>query len=315
MEAKELQQHVWDSVIIGGGPAGYNAALYMIRKGFRPLLVMAERGGQLPQTNEIENYLGFEKVTGFELTEIFHQHVNHFDVDIQEYDYVTKLSKPDDLFEVELSSGSTVKAKTIIYATGGAHRLLGVEGESLLNGRGVSYCAICDAPFFKKREVVVVGGGDSAVEAAIDLAKWATHVHLVHRSTFRAEKIMLDRMKSLDNVTYELGSVVQEIKGETSVEAVMIYNKEKDLLTERKVDGVFIEIGQDPRIDLVKDWVELNENNEIIVNRNQETNVAGLYASGDVTNLSFKQIIIAASEGAIAGLSASQYITKMDSNQ
>lgn len=303
---------IWDSVIVGGGPAGYNAAMYLARKGFEPLMIIGSKGGQLPQTNEIENYLGHEMISGFDMSSLFERQIKNFGVPMMDYEFVSQITKEDDLFELELMSKKKVKAKTVIIASGGAHRKLGVVGEDLLSGKGISYCAICDAPFFKKKEVVVVGGGDSAVEAVIDLSKWADHVHLVHRSTFRAEKILLDKMFQLENITYELGSVIEEIQGGLSVESVVIYNKEKDERVVREVDGVFIEIGQDPQVDFVRDLVLLNEQDEIVVDRDQRTNVEGMFAAGDVTDNPHNQIIIAASEGAIAALSASDYLLKKE---
>ena len=303
---------LWDSVIIGGGPAGYNAAIYMARKGLRPLLLIGNRGGQVALTNEIENYLGFDEITGGELTERFHKHATSLNVDILESTFADQIVKGERLFDVTLSNGELVKTKTVIMATGGEHRKLGLEGEQKLSSRGISYCAICDAPFFKEKEVIIVGGGDSAVEAAVDVAKWAKHVHVVHRSVWRAEQILLDRMFETENITYELGSVLTEINGENAVESVTIYNKENDTTVEKAAQGVFIEIGQDPRVDLVKHFVALNDEQEIIVNALKETNVPGLFAAGDVTNTPYKQIITAASDGATAGLTASNYILKME---
>lgn len=303
---------VWDTVIIGGGPAGYNAALYTYRKGFKPLMILGDRGGQVSLTNEIENYLGYKEISGGDLVEKFHEHVADFKIDILEGNYVEKIEREGKLFKISLSTLETVTAKTVIIATGGEHRKLNVDGEERLNSRGLSYCAICDAPFFKERRVVVVGGGDSAVEAAIDLSKWATHVHIVHRSTFRAEKILMDRMLALDNVSYELGSVVTKIGGENVVEYLEIENKEKGTHVKMEVDGLFVEIGQDPRSELVKDLVELNDSQEIVVDRVQMTNVPGLFAAGDVTNSPYKQIITSAAEGAVAALSASNYLTKWE---
>lgn len=304
----------WDSVIIGGGPAGYNAALYMVRKGLKPLLLNGNRGGQVALTNEIENYIGFEEISGTELTEKFHSHTAGLNVDILEGTFVDKLEKRDNRFYLTLSTGELVEAKTVIMATGGEHRKLGLEGESRLSAKGVSYCAICDAPFFKGCEVIIVGGGDSAVEAAVDVAKWADHVHVVHRSVWRAEQILLDRMMATENITYELGSVLTEINGENKVESVVIYNKENDTYITKEVGGVFVEIGQDPRVELVEGLVDLNDDNEIIVDKYKESSVPGLFAAGDVTDTPYKQIITAASDGAIAGLSASNYILKMEEN-
>ena len=302
----------WDSVIIGGGPAGYNAAIYLARKGLKPLLLVGNRGGQIALSNEVENYLGFEMIDGVDLVEKFHQHANGLNVDMLESTFVEKLEKDGNIFNLSLSTNETVKAKTVIMATGGEHRKLGIPGEEEFSAKGVSYCAICDAPFFKDKEVIIVGGGDSAIEAAVDVAKWASHVHVVHRSVWRADQILLDRMFATENITYELGSVLSEIGGENHVDYVEIYNKETDSTTKREAEGVFIEIGQDPRVDFVRDMVELNDEDEIIVDQFKMTNVEGLYAAGDVTNAPYKQIITAASDGAIAALSAGNYILKME---
>jgi len=302
----------WDSVIIGGGPAGYNAALYLYRKGLRPLLLVGARGGQVALTNEIENYLGFQSIHGGDLTEEFHQHIIGFEIDLLENVMAESIEKSDDLFKVKLSNNEVVDTKTIILATGGDNRKLGVDGEARLEGKGVSYCAICDAPFFKGKDVVIVGGGDSAVEAAVDLSKWASHVHLVHRSVFRADQVLIDRMMEAENVTYELGSVIQTIGGENSVEYVEIYNKEDDTVVKKETDGVFIEIGQEPRVDLVKDLVDLNDQNQVIVDEYRNTSYPGIFAAGDVTSSPYKQVITAASDGAVAALTASNYIMKME---
>lgn len=302
---------LWDSVIVGGGPAGYNAALYLHRKGLRPLLIMKERGGQVSLTNEVENYLGIKYIHGTDMTEKFHDHISDFEIDVLENMSVELIERLDPLFRLTLSNHEVINTKTVILAMGGEHRRLGIKGEDELEGKGVSYCAICDAPFFKEKEVVIVGGGDSAVEAAVDVANWATHVHLVHRSTFRADKILLDRMMSKDNITYELGSVVKEIEGKDHVTSVTIYNKDQDESYKKEVQGVFIEIGQDPRVDLVKDWITLDDQNQIVVDKYKNTSVPGVFAAGDVSDAPYKQIITAAADGAIAALSASNYITKM----
>lgn len=301
---------VWDSVVVGGGPAGYNAALYMYRKGLRPLLIMKDRGGQVAITNAVENYLGFESIHGTDMTEKFHAHVSGFEIDILENRKVENIEKKDGYFKLTLDMKEILKSKTMIIATGGTHRKLGIPGELEFEGKGNSYCAICDAAFFKDKDVVVVGGGDAAVEAALDLSNWATHVHLVHRSTFRAEKILLDRMMDRPNITYELGSTLQEIKGSDKVTSVLI--KHHDTIVEREVQGVFIEIGQDPNSDLVKDLAELDDNRYIKVDKYGATSLEGLYAAGDVTDNPYKQIITATAEGAIAALSASNYIMKME---
>ena len=302
-------ESVRNTVIIGGGPAGYNAALYSYRKGFNPLLILGSPGGQVVNTNEIENYLGLLEVDGAKMAQLFHKQVIDFGIDIIEDIYVTSLTKNNDLFILTLASGEVVRAKTVILATGGNPRKLHVEGEDTLFAKGISYCAICDAPFFKEKNVVIVGGGDSAVEAAIDVAKWATTVHIVHRSTFRAQKILLDRMNALENVTYELGSTIHKIGGAHRVEYVEIEHDKK--IRRMDVEGLFIEIGQDPNSQLVKDLVDLNENMEVKVDRNQQTSLPGLFAAGDVSDDPFKQIITAASGGAVAALSASDYLTRM----
>ncbi len=305
---KELKE-LYDVLIIGGGPGAVNAAIYGARNGLSVLIVTADKGGQLLNTKTIDNYLGFYDVSGEELSNHFYDHLNNFDVDLIFYNFVEKLSKVDELFEASLSDERLIKAKTVIMATGGNPRKLGVKGEKELTGRGVSYCVICDGPFYVGKEVIVVGGGNSALEAALDLSKYAKSVHLVQiMDRFTGDKVLIDKVFETKNITYQFNSEVVEIKGDNGIDSIVIKNDEK--LSEKKIEGIFVEIGIIPNSSLVTNLVELNNFKEIITNINQETSLKGLYAIGDVTNFPYKQVITAASQGAVAALSINKYLNK-----
>jgi alkyl hydroperoxide reductase subunit F len=301
---------VYDHLVIGGGPAGLNSALYAKRKGLEVAIVAGSIGGQLVNTSMVDNYLGFNEISGEGLVEVYKKHVDSLDIPIAEYEQVAEISKEGSVFHLKTELGKTYKAKTILLATGGKSRKLGVEGEERLAGRGVAYCAICDAPFYKNRDVIIVGGGNSAVEAAIDLAKVATSVTIVHRSQFRADQILVDQLYTNDKITVHLETQIQEIVGDQFVTGVKVLHKETGQVNTISTDGIFIEIGVIPNSQTFKDLVDLNDRGEIVVDSNKKTSVEGIYAAGDVTDGPFNQIIIAASDGAIAALSASEYLNQ-----
>lgn len=302
----DTQKH-FDFIVIGGGPAGMNAALYAIRKGLTVAIFSLEIGGQLHNTSEVDNYIGIERTTGGALSESFHKHVLDLGVPIKTGHLVNQIKKTTD-FEVTLDNGEIYTAKTLLYATGGAPRTLGVKGEEEFANKGVSYCTTCDAPFFKNEHVIVAGGGNSAAESVIDLAAWADKITVVHRSQWRADQILLDRHQSVKNLEVNLETQILEVYGDTKMRGVKVLDKatQKERLIE--ADGMFVEIGNIPKSDLLKGLVEMTETGEIIVDRNQQTSVEGLYAAGDVTTQPYKQIIISAAEGAVAALAATQYI-------
>ena len=299
---------IFDFVSIGGGPASYNASLYAKRKGLNVLIIAKKPGGQLLNTSSVDNYLGFKELSGEALYEQFHEHVKTLDISEINDQNVIHIDKNKDVFYLSLEDGSVVKSKTILIATGSNPRKLGVKGEVEFSNVGVAYCAICDAPLFKGKDVIIAGGGNSAVEAAIDVAKIAKHVTLVHRSQLRADKILVDKMNEQANIKVYLESQILEIEGDTKMRSIRVLDKQSNTEFRLEADGIFIEIGNIPNSDLVKNLVELNDRNEIIVNHKQETSLEGCYSAGDVTNTPYKQIIIATAEGAKAALAANEYI-------
>ncbi len=298
----------FDFVSIGGGPASYNASLYAKRKGLNVLIIAKKPGGQLLNTSSVDNYLGFKELSGEALYEEFHEHVKTLDVSEINDQMVTHIEKVKELFYITLENGSVVKSKTLLVATGSNPRKLGVKGELEFANAGVAYCAICDAPLFKGKDVIIAGGGNSAVEAAIDVAKLAKNVTLVHRSQLRADQIIVDKMNEQANIKVYLESQILEIEGDTKMRSIKVVDKKNNNEFRLEADGIFIEIGNIPNSDLVKGLVELNDRNEIIVNRKQETSLEGCYSAGDVTDTPYKQIIIATAEGAKAALAANEYI-------
>jgi alkyl hydroperoxide reductase subunit F len=301
---------LYDFLIIGGGPAGLNAALYAKRKGLEVAVLTRQIGGQVMNTSSVDNYLGTKFATGEELVNDFKGHVGELEVPIAEYVDVETIipGNEQDYHQVRLTDGRVFKSRTLLLATGTNHRKLGVEGEDRLAGRGVAYCAICDAPLYKNKNVIIAGGGNAAVEAALDLAKVANHVTLVHRSQFRADKILVDELYKQDKIDIHLQTQILSIEGDDFLTHIRALDKEANAELDIHADGIFIEIGNVPNSQLFTDIVELNESGEIIVDGRSATNIPGIFAAGDVTTVAYKQIIIATSDGAKAALSANDYI-------
>lgn len=301
---------LYDFLIIGGGPAGLNAALYAKRKGLEVAVLTRQIGGQVMNTSSVDNYLGTKFATGEELVNDFKGHVGELEVPIAEYVDVETIIPgiEQDYHQVKLTDGRIFKSRTLLLATGTNHRKLGVEGEDRLAGRGVAYCAICDAPLYKNKNVIIAGGGNAAVEAALDLAKVANHVTLVHRSQFRADKILVDELYKQDKIDIHLQTQILSIEGDDFLTHIRALDKEGNEELDIHADGIFIEIGNVPNSQLFTDIVELNDNGEIIVDERSATNIPGIFAAGDVTTVAYKQIIIATSDGAKAALSANDYI-------
>ncbi|MFA5006676.1 MAG: FAD-dependent oxidoreductase [Candidatus Izemoplasmatales bacterium] len=299
---------VYDFVALGGGPAGLNGALYARRKGLSTAVVAHELGGQLRNTHAVENYLGFETIDASELIDRYVAHVRSLEIPIFTQSRVIAVEKEDDLFVLRLEDGGRIRSRTLLAALGGSPRRLDVPGELRLASKGVSYCATCDAPFFKGMHVVVAGGGNSAVEAAMDLAKWASRVTIVHRSRFRADQTILDRLKDVKNVSVMLETQILSIEGTDRVESIRIRNKADGIESSIPADGIFIEIGTIPNSALFSSLVKLNDRGEIVVDGQQRTDCEGLYAAGDITEQPFRQIVIAAAEGAKAALAASAHL-------
>ncbi len=311
-DTKKIEKNVmYDVLIIGAGPAGLNSALYATRNGLNAGLIADKYGGQVLDTSSVENYLGYESIPGEDLVGAFREHVEKYDIPIKKNSRVEKVEKRDNRFYLSMSDGTELKTKTLIIATGSKPRKLNVPGEVEFSGKGVAYCAICDGPLFQGRDVVVAGGGNSAVEATIDIAKIANKVYLVQRSALRAEQALVDKLGTLDNVEIYLGTQIKEIYGEKLVKGIKVYNKIEDKEFDIKADGIFVEIGSVPNSEPFKDLVKTLPNGEIIVDCSNNTNVPGLFAAGDVTTVPYKQISISSGEGAKAALSANAYINKL----
>ena len=300
-----------DLIIVGGGPAGIAAGVYAARKQLKTLLISVDIGGQINNTWGIENYLGYQFIEGPELINKFQTQVSQFPIDQKIGDKVSRVSKIDGGFEAVTEAGDKYQAKAVILATGKKPRKLNVPGETELTGRGVTYCAICDGPVFTGQRVAVVGGGNSALEATLDMVKIAEHVDLVSLTPLTGDPILISQLANAKNLSIFTEHQTVEIKGKDLVEGALIKDikngKEKHL----DVTGVFIEIGLVPNSDAVKGLVELNKQGEVTITPTCETTVPGLYAAGDVTDVPEKQIIVAAGEGAKAALQAHRYLQRL----
>ncbi len=302
---------MYDLMIIGGGPAGLAAGVYAARKQLKTLLISDDIGGQINTTWGIENYLGYQFIEGPELISKFETQVSQFPIDQKTGDKVRQLKKVRGGFGVITEAGKKYQGKAVVFATGKKPRKLNVPGETELTGRGVSYCAICDGPVFAGQKVAVVGGGNSALEAVLDLLKIAEHVNLISLTPLTGDKILSNQLKGAKNLSIFIEHETVEIKGKEFVEGIRIKalktGKEKEL----EVGGAFIEIGLVPNSDAVKGLANLNKWGEVIVTPRNETSVPGLYAAGDVTDVPEKQIIVAAGEGAKAALQAHRYLQRL----
>ncbi|MFA7254362.1 MAG: FAD-dependent oxidoreductase [Patescibacteria group bacterium] len=296
---------MFDTIIIGGGPAGLTAAIYASRRGLKVLVLTRDIGGQIAKTNDIENFPGFELVKGTELAQKLFAQAKKFGAEIV-FDEVKKISQKDNQFILD-TARKNYSSKTLILAFGKSPRELNVPGEQELKGRGVTYCATCDAPFFKDKQVAVIGGGNSALDAALLSAHYANAVYLIHRgNSFRGEEILIEKVLKEKKIETIFNDEVNMISGEKRVETI-------DLKSGRKlvVDGLIIEVGFIIDRTLIKDFVELDETGQVVVNGLQETSLAGVFAAGDITQTPFKQAIISAGEGAKAALSCFDYLQKM----
>jgi thioredoxin reductase (NADPH) len=305
---------VREVIIIGGGPAAYTAALYSARANLNPLLIEGFAwGGQLMITSDVENYPGYpDGVLGPEMMQDLRRQAERFGTEFLTDD-VTKVDFSERPFRVWVGDDEYL-AEAVIVSTGANARQLGLDSEKKLQGRGVSYCAVCDAAFFKDREIVVVGGGDSAMEEATFLAKFASKVTVVHRrETFRASPIMVDRARSNDKIEFMLDSVVEEVRGEDSVSSVVVRNVKTGELTEIPADGFFVAIGHDPNTALFRGQLDMDEAGYIETKgKTSETNVAGIFAAGDVQDHVYRQAVTAAGSGCMAALDAERFLAAQE---
>lgn len=300
---------MYDVVIVGGGPAGFTAAIYTARAKLKTLIIeRAYFGGQMAITDQMENYPGFEAVSGMELANKMYGQATKFGAEVEMAE-VVELDLYGDIKKV-ITREKTYEAKSVILAMGASPRKLGLPNEEKLVGAGISYCATCDGAFFRDKDVAVVGGGDTAAEDALYLARFCRKVYLIHRrDEMRATKILADLVVNTPKITPLWNSEVEEIIGENSLEAVKVRNNKTNEISKLDISGLFIAIGHIPNNELVKGKIDLNEWGYIKTDENMRTNIPGVFAAGDVREKTLRQVVTAASDGAIAAHSAEQYLT------
>lgn len=310
-DASEFERkEPFDILVIGGGPAGASAAIYAARKGIRTGVVAERFGGQVRETLGIENLISVAYTEGPQLAEILEQHVKSYDVDIMNSQRVKRLERKE-LIEVELENGAILKSKAVILSTGARWRNVGVPGEAEFKNKGVAYCPHCDGPLYKDKKVAVIGGGNSGIEAAIDLAGIASHVTVLEfMPELKADAILQKRLYSLPNVTVIKNVQTKEITGTDKVNGITYMERESDAEHHVELQGVFVQIGLVANTEWLGDTVERNRMGEIVVDNHHATNVPGVFAAGDCTDSVYKQIVIAMGSGASAALGAFDYLIR-----
>ena len=316
MSIEETAADIRDVIVVGSGPAGYTAAIYTARANLKPLIFAGSvtAGGELMNTTEVENFPGFpEGVMGPELMDKLEQQAAKFGAQI-EFEDVESVDLEGEVKSVTLASGETYRARSVIIATGSAYRELGLPNEKRLSGHGVSWCATCDGFFFKDQDIAVVGGGDSAMEEALFLTKFARSVTIVHRrDSLRASKIMADRALAHEKIRFAWNSEVADVVGDDKVSALRLRSTIDGSESEINVTGVFVAIGNDPRTALVKDVLELTAEGTIAVQgRSSKTSVPGVFAAGDVVDPTYRQAITAAGSGCVAALDVEHYLADVE---
>ena len=308
---------MYDVVIIGGGPGGLTAGIYAMRAALKTILIeKAVAGGQVALSDGVENYPGFESITGYELSQKFLQHAQSYGMEFVQEEVVT-VEPGLDFHSVKLANGSVLKTHTVILATGGSPRKLGVPGEDEYYGKGVSYCGVCDGFFFRDKTVVVVGGGDTAAEEALYLAKLAKQVYLAHRrDALRASMILQQRVTDECKIEVLWNTIVTEIKANNEgVNTVSLQDTQTNEQRELSTDGVFIFIGFVPNNQLVPAGIKMNADGYVITNEKCETNMPGIYVVGDLREKYAKQIVVAAADGCTAALVAAHYVEMKKSGE
>nr|WP_314705460.1 alkyl hydroperoxide reductase subunit F [uncultured Comamonas sp.] len=313
--AKISAKDAFDVLVVGGGPAGAAAAIYAARKGIRTGIAAERIGGQMLDTVDIENFISVSKTEGPKLSAAMENHIRDYDVDIMGLQRAAKLipaTTEGGLIEVQTESGATLKAKTVILSTGARWRNMNVPGEEQYRTKGVTYCPHCDGPLFKGKDVAVIGGGNSGVEAAIDLAGLVKHVTVLEfAAELKADAVLQKKLRSLPNVTVILNAQTTEVNGDgKKVTGITYKDRTTDEINQIALEGIFVQIGLLPNTDWLKGTVNLTRFGEIEINARGETNVPGVFAAGDCTNVPYKQIIIAAGAGATAALSAFDHLIR-----
>ncbi|PAD34362.1 MULTISPECIES: alkyl hydroperoxide reductase subunit F [Terribacillus] len=300
----------YDVLVVGGGPAGSSAAIYAARKGIRTGIVAERFGGQVLDTMSIENFITVKETEGPKLVASLEEHVKDYNIDVMNLQKATKIAK-NDLFELELENGATLKSKSVIISTGARWRNVNVPGEQEFKNKGVAYCAHCDGPLFEGKDVAVIGGGNSGIEAAIDLAGIVNHVTVLEfADTLKADEVLQKRAYSLPNVTIITNAQTTEITGDDNVNGITYVERDTNEEKHIALQGVFVQIGLVPNTEFLADVVERTPMGEIIVDKHGQTNVPGLFAAGDCADTAYKQIIVSMGSGATASLGAFDYLIR-----
>lgn len=304
--------YMYDLIIIGAASAGLSAAIYAARKKLNFVILTEKIGGQSLLTDKIENYPGFHEISGFELVQKMEEHARKYGAKIlegEEYE-VLKIEKEEKSFRVYIKNGEQIETRAMVVASGKRPRLLNALGEKEFTGKGVTYCSICDAPLFQGKDTVVVGGGNAGFEAAMDLLSYANKIYVLEfENKMRGDEFTYDKLLKSGKVEFITNAKIAEIRGEKFVNSLVYEDRISGEKKELKAEGVFINVGQIPNTDFLKGFLELNEFNEIVINaKTGETSVPGVFAAGDATDISFKQCVIAAGQGALAALSTHKYL-------
>jgi alkyl hydroperoxide reductase subunit F len=302
----------YDSLIIGGGPAGASAAIYSARKGIRTGVIAQRFGGQVADTVGIENFISVKETEGPKLVMALEQHVKEYEVDVMNLQTAKSLSKTGDEITITLENGAELKSKTVILSTGARWREMNVPGEQDYRGKGVAYCPHCDGPLYKGKRVAVIGGGNSGVEAAIDLAGIVSHITLIEfDNKLRADAVLQKKLNSLSNVTIITNALSKEVLGiDGKVTTLKYEDRASKQIHDIALEGIFVQIGLLPNTDWLKGAIDLSPRGEVIIDQKGETSMPGVFAAGDCTTVPYKQIIIAMGEGANASLSAFDYLIR-----
>lgn len=304
---------IYDLIIIGGGPAGITAAIYAARKKLNLLLITKDFLGQVARANRIDNYPGFFGIKGLEMMKTFENHLKQFEVTIREGEAVIKIEKKEDIFLIKTDQQAKFSARSVIVATGRDPRPLEVEGEKEFIGKGVSYCVLCEAPFFRDKDVAVIGGGNTGFEAALELIKYAKKVFIFEKSNrILADEITQEKVKKEERIEIFLNKKIKTIGGKNKVQFLIYQDLETNKTFQLPIDGVFIQIGNIPATGFLKDLVKFNQKDEVEVDfETCASSCSGLFTAGDINSTRWKQIIIAAAEGSRAALAAYNYLQKL----
>jgi len=304
--------NIYDSIIIGASAAGISSAIYLKRRGINFLILAKDIGGEMALSGTVDNYPGIPKTTGLELTKKFKEHLESYGIEVINEE-VIKLDKNNDLFVIFTNKNNTYYSKTVIIATGSKPKKLNIPGEEEFYHKGVSYCSVCDMPLFKNKVVAIIGGGNSALEAGLMAADICKYAYIINKNpSFKGDKVLIEQLERKENIKIIYNALTQEIYGDKFVKGIKYLDIISNTIQDINVDGVFIHIGMKPNSEFIPDsWNVKNTYGEIIINKLCETNVTGLFAGGDVTDIPFKQIGIAVGHGIICALSAVNYLNKL----